>query len=136
MAVVRVSVVVPGETWWRWWPTSIRWTGFGLLLQGCRDWWVVFIVLLVCRRRARRTLVETAGTMSATALLERLERPLGPRVVVGGLGCFGVAVAAAKGRVVQALAFKVGDPVPEGGGLVVVAYVGHDCDCLMVVCCW
>ena len=80
--------------------------------------------------------METAGTMSATALLERLERPLGPRVVVGGLGSFGVAVAAAKGRVVQALAFKVGDPVPEGGGLVVVAYVGHDCDCLMVVCCW
>ena len=80
--------------------------------------------------------METAGTMSATALLERLERPLGPRVVVGGLGCFGVAVAAAKGRVVQALAFEVGDPVPEGGGLVVVAYVGHSCYCLMVVCCW
>jgi hypothetical protein len=75
--------------------------------------------------------VETAGTaMSAATLLERLERPLGPRVVVGGLGGFGVAVVvAAKGRVVQALAFEVGDPVPEGGGLVVVPYVGHDCGC-------
>ena len=76
--------------------------------------------------------METAGAMSATALLERLERPLGPRVVVvGALGCFGVAVAAAEGRVVQTLALEIGNPVPEGGGLVVVAYVGHD-GC----CCW
>ena len=78
----------------------------------------------------------TGAATSAATLLERLERPLGPRVVVGGLVGFGVAVAAAEGRVIQALAFEVGDPVPEGGGLVVVAYVGHDCDCVMVVCCW
>lgn len=72
--------------------------------------------------------MEAARTMSAAAILERLERPLRPRVV-GGLVGLGVAVATAKGRVVQALAFEVGDPVPEGGGLVVVAYVGHDCCC-------
>jgi len=84
-----------------------------------------------CGWRARRTLVEAARTtMSTAALLERLERPLRPRVV-GGLVGLGVAVSAAEGRMVQALAFEVGDPVPEGGGLVVVAYVGHD-DC----CCW
>jgi hypothetical protein len=48
---------------------------------------------------------------------------------LGGNRGVAVVVVAAKGRVVQALAFEVGDPVPEGGGLVVVAYVGHDCGC-------
>jgi len=72
--------------------------------------------------------VEAARTTSAAALLERLERPLVPRVVRGLVGLC-VAIATAKGRMVQALAFEVGDPVPERGGLVVVAYVGHDGDC-------
>lgn len=75
--------------------------------------------------------MEAARASSATTLLERLERPLVPRVVVGGLVGLSVAVSTAKGRMAQALAFEVGDPVPEGGGLVVVAYVGHD-GC----CCW
>jgi len=73
-------------------------------------------------------LAVATGAMSAAAVLERLERPLVPRVV-GGLGGFSIAVAIAKGRVIQALAFEVGDPIPKGGGLVVVAYVGHDGGC-------
>lgn len=71
--------------------------------------------------------MEAARPMSAAAVCERLERPLVPRV----FGLFIVVVVveiATKGRVIQALAFKVCDPVPEGSGLVVVTYVGHD-DC-------
>jgi hypothetical protein len=59
-------------------------------------------------------------------MLEGLERPLTPRVIVGFV-CFVLAVAA-EGRVIEALALKVGDEVPERGRVVVVAYVRHD-DC-------
>ena len=68
-----------------------------------------------------------ASSMSSTAVLERLEWPLSPRVLVRRLVCFVVA-AAAKGRVVEALALKVGHEVPERGRVVVVSYVGHDDD--------
>jgi len=87
------------------------------------------LVLFRCRGGARRTLLEAAVAMSPAAVLERLERPLVPGVVVGGIVGFGVAVAVAEGRMVEALAFEVGDPVPEWGGLIVVAYVGHGADC-------
>lgn len=88
-------------------------------------------MLVVFGRRwwAWRTLLEAAVATSAAAVLERLERPLVPGVVFSGLVGLGVAVAAAEGRMVKALSFEVGDPVPEGGGLVVVAYVGHGVDC-------
>lgn len=69
-------------------------------------------------------MVETARSMSTTTMWDRLERPLVPRAVVG----LGVVVAVAtESRMVQALTFEVGDPVPEGSGLVVIAYVGHGC---------
>jgi hypothetical protein len=64
--------------------------------------------------------------MSSTTVLERLEWPLSPRVVVRFI-CF-VIVVAAKGRVIETLALKVGDKVPERGRVVVVAYVRHDDD--------
>lgn len=70
----------------------------------------------------------TTGYMSSSTVLERLERPLGPRVVVRFI-CFVVAVAS-EGRVIEALTLKVGHEVPEWGRVVVVAYVRHD------DCCW
>lgn len=65
-------------------------------------------------------------SVSSTTVLEGLEGPLSPRVVVRFV-CFVVAVAT-EGRVVEALALKVGDEVPERGRVVVVAYVRHDDD--------
>jgi hypothetical protein len=66
-------------------------------------------------------------SMSSTTVLEWLERPLTPRVVVR-FGCLVIAVAT-EGRVVEALALEICHEVPERGGVVVVAYVRHDCYC-------
>lgn len=72
--------------------------------------------------------MEAARSMSAAAVCERLERPLVPWVFELLVVVVVVVGIATEGRVVQALAFEVCDPVPKGSGLVVVAYVGHD-DC-------
>jgi hypothetical protein len=66
------------------------------------------------------------SSVSSTTVLEGLERPLGPRVIVRFV-CF-VLAGAAEGRVIETLALKVGHEVPERGRVVVVAYVRHD-DC-------
>jgi hypothetical protein len=69
----------------------------------------------------------TAVSMSSATVLEWLEWPLTPRVVIR-FGCFIVAVAT-ESRVVEALTLEVCHEVPERGGVVVVAYVRHDCGC-------
>lgn len=74
-------------------------------------------------RWRRRPTVATSSVPSTT-VLEGLERPLSPRVVVRFV-CFVVAVAT-KGRVIEALALEVGHKVPEWGRVVIVAYVRHD----------
>lgn len=76
------------------------------------------------RWRGRTTV--TTSSMSSTTVLEGLERPLSPRVVVRFV--YFVVAVATECRVVEALAFKVGHKVPEWGRVVVVTYVRHD-DC-------
>ena len=68
----------------------------------------------------------TSSGVSSTTVLEGLERPLTPRVVVRFVR-FVLAVAT-EGRVIETLALKVCHEVPERGRVVVVAYVRHN-DC-------
>jgi hypothetical protein len=68
----------------------------------------------------------TASFVSSTTVWERLEGPLTPGTVI--VRVVGVVIAiVTESRVVEALAFEACDEVPEGGGVVVVAYVRHDC---------
>jgi hypothetical protein len=108
---------------WRGRTTGFRWTSF--IFVRCRDGRVLGLVFGNWWRRGRSMV--TAVSMSSTTVLERLEWPLTPRVVVR-FGCLVVAVAT-EGRVVEALAFEICHKVPERGGVVVVAYVRHDCYC-------
>jgi hypothetical protein len=108
---------------WRWRTTRFGWTSF--MFVWCRDGRVLSLMFRD-RWRGGRPVVATMS-VSSTTVLERLEWPLTPRVVVR-FGCLIIAVAT-KGRVVEALTLEVCHEVPERGGVVVVAYVRHDCCC-------
>jgi hypothetical protein len=67
------------------------------------------------------------SSMSSATVLEGLEWPLTPRIVVRFVR-FVVAIVA-EGRVIEALTFEVCHEVPKWGRVVVVSYVRHDDDC-------
>jgi len=120
MSVMRVVAFREG----RWWATGLGRASL-VVFVGRRDGRVLNFVLWNWRRGGR-TMVP-ASSMSSATVLEGLEWPLSPRVLVRRFVCFVVAVAA-EGRMVKALTLEVGHEVPEWGRVVVVSYVRHDDD--------
>lgn len=106
---------------WRW---AARFRGTGLpFLCGSKDWWVSYFCFCFWRGWGVGGVLSLGTTMVLTGREAEWAPGSAPWIVVRFVFVVGIVIAiAAAGKAWEALAFEVGNHVPEGGGLIVVAY--------------